>query len=95
MFSSMHIIPAMETASNPLWILHKGHRMEGVPTRGSFSSSGTCSAHLSALWFTSTSLPNLGGADFHSIVPGLPYAAILFPVEEQEVLPAAVPSTVN
>lgn len=38
--------------------------------------------------------PNLGGADFHSIVPGLPYSAILFPVE-QEVLPAAVPSTVN
>lgn len=34
-------------------------------------------------------------ADFHSIVPGLPYSAILFPVEEQEVLPAAVPSPVN
>lgn len=40
-------------------------------------------------------LPNMGGADFHSIVPGLPYSTILFPVEEKEVLPAAVPSTVN
>lgn len=78
-----------------LWMWHKGHRMEGEPTLGSCSSTGTCSPLLSALWFTRTLLPNLGGADFHSIVQGLPYSAILFPVEEQEVLPAAVPSTVN
>ena len=41
-------------------------------------------APLSALWFTTTSLPNLGGADFHSIVPNLPYSSILFPVEDRK-----------
>lgn len=76
--------------------LHKGHRIEGEPTRGSCSSHRTCSSLLSPLWFKRALLPNLGGADFHSIVPGLPHSAILFPVEEKEVLlPAAVPSTVN